>query len=327
MDARGPAPAAADHPTPLGRPELTVVATVYRSEPLVRPLIDRLRAALLPLGIGYEIVLVEDRGPDQAWSEIERVCADHPEVRGLRLSRNFGQQPAIAAGLDHARGEWVAIMDGDLQDRPEVLPEFYARAKAEDWQVVLARRVDRQDPPLRRLAAWAFYRVLSWLTGTPQDPTINAFGLYHRSVVDALRRMGDHVRYVPTQVRWVGYRLTTHDVRHAAREVGRSSYNWNRLFRLALDVIVAFSDKPMRLMVKFGLTVTLLALAMALVFIVRYFMGEQRVQGWASVFVSLWLIAGLLIAQLGVVGLYLGKAFEQVKQRPVYLVDERLNFD
>ncbi len=302
-----------------------MVATIYRSAPLVRPLVERLRASLGALGQPYEIILVEDRGPDNAWDEITRVCAEHPEVRAVRLSRNFGQQPAIAAGLDHARGRWVAIMDGDLQDRPEALPEFYARATAENWQVVLARRIDRQDPPLRRLAAWAFYRTLSWLTGTPQDPRINAFGLYHRSAVDAMRRMGDQVRYVPTQVRWVGFRLTTHDVKHAAREAGRSSYNWSRLFRLALDVIVAFSDKPMRLMVKFGIVVTLAALAMAVVFIAGYFVGDQRVRGWASVFVSLWLIAGVLIAQLGVVGLYLGKAFEQVKGRPVYLVDERLN--
>lgn len=306
-------------------PTLSVVATVYRSAPLVRPLVERLRAALGALGVTYEIVLVEDRGPDDAWEKIQDVCRNFAEVRGIRLSRNFGQQAAIAAGLNQARGEWVVVMDGDLQDRPEVIGEFYARATSEGWQVVLARRIGRQDPLLRRWAAWSFYRTLGWLTGTPQDPRINAFGLYHRSAIDAIRQMGDYVRYLPTMVRWVGFRLTTHDVAHAAREVGRSSYNWSRLFRLALDVIVAFSDKPMRLMIRLGITVILMALVFAVIFIVQYFLGDQRVRGWASVFVSLWLIAGLLIAQLGVVGLYLGKAFEQVKGRPVYLVDERRN--
>jgi glycosyltransferase involved in cell wall biosynthesis len=304
---------------------LSVVATVYRSAPLVRPLVERLVAALEPLGLRYEILLVEDRGPDDSWAKITEVCASYPHVRGIRLSRNFGQQPAIAAGIDHAHGTWVVVMDGDLQDRPDVLPEFYQKAIAEDWQVVLARRIDRKDPLLRRTAAWAFYRTLSWLTGTPQDPTINAFGIYHRSAIDAVRSMGDYVRYLPTMVRWVGFRLTTVDVHHAAREAGSSTYNWSRLFRLATDVIVAFSDKPMRLMVKFGLTLTLFALVLAVTFIVQYFLGDQRVRGWASVFVSLWLIAGVLIAQLGVVGLYLGKAFEQVKGRPVYVVDQQLN--
>jgi len=305
--------------------DITIVSPIYRSESLVQPLIERIERALAPTGLEFEIVLVEDRGPDASWSRIEEACMADPRVRGIRLSRNFGQQPAIAAGLKYASGRWIVVMDGDLQDRPEEIPRLYEKAVKEGWQVVLARRASRQDPFFRRLGARGFYGVLSYLTDTSQDPAINAFGIYHREVISAIQEMGDYVRYLPTMVRWVGFRLTTLDVEHAPRGAGVSSYNWRRLFNLALDVIVAFSDKPMRLMVQLGILISVSASLMVLLFITQYAMGMVRVAGWASVFVSLWLVAGVLIGLVGVVGLYMGKTFEQAKQRPVFIVDQIRN--
>jgi len=302
-------------------PLFSIVSPVYRAENIIDELVRRIQASLEPLSADYEIILVDDCGPDNSWQRIEAQAARDPRVRGIRLSRNFGQHKAITAGLEHARGTWIVVMDCDLQDQPEEIPALLAHAQQLPAEIVFARRAARQDTFFKRFFSRSFYGVLSYLTDTKQDPAIANFGIYHRKVVDAVLRMRESIRYFPTMVRWVGFRTSTLDVVHAERAEGSSSYNFRSLINLALDIILAYSDKPLRLTVKLGLLVSASAFLMVLVTFIRFVMGEILVLGYTSLIISVWFFSGLILSVLGMVGLYLGKTFEQVKNRPIYLVD------
>ena len=294
---------------------------MYRAEAMLDELVRRIKASLAPITDNFEIILVDDRGPDNSWGRIQAQAALDPRVRGVRLSRNFGQHRAITAGLDHSRGEWVVVMDCDLQDQPEEIPALLAHAQEKPAEIVFARRAERQDTFFKRFFSRSFYGVLSYLTDTKQDPAIANFGIYHRKVVDAVLRMRESIRYFPTMVRWVGFRTSAVNVVHAERAEGSSSYNFRSLINLALDIILAYSDKPLRLTIKLGLLVSASAFLMVLIMFIRFLTGHILVLGYTSLIISVWFFSGLLLSVLGMVGLYLGKTFEQVKNRPIYLVD------
>ena len=302
---------------------ISIVSPVYRAENTLEDLVKRIKLVVFGLFESVEIILVDDYSPDDSWLEIERLAAIHPEIKGVKLSRNFGQHYAITAGLDQADADWVIVMDCDLQDRPEEIPALYQKT-LEGFDVVLARRVNRQDGFVKRLSSKIFYRTLAWLTGSKQDESIANFGIYHRKVIQEICGLRESIRYFPTMVKWVGFRQTTLDVTHAEREEGESNYNFKRLFNLALDIMLAYSDKPIRLTVKFGMLVAATGFVFALYTFYRYLHGDIIVAGYASLIISLWLLSGFLLITLGVVGLYVGKTFEGVKNRPIYIVEKRV---
>jgi glycosyltransferase involved in cell wall biosynthesis len=292
---------------------------------MVDELVHRLKASIESITDNYEIILVDDRGPDNSWSHIVAQAALDSRVRGVRLSRNFGQHRAITAGLDHSRGEWVVVMDCDLQDRPEEIPRLLACAQRTSAEIVFARRAERQDTFLKRTFSKTFYQVLSYLTDTKQDPAIANFGIYHRKAIDAVISLRESIRYFPTMVRWIGFHTDSVDVIHAERAEGKSSYNFRSLLNLALDIILAYSDKPLRLTIKGGLLVSAISFLMVLVTFIRFLTGDILVLGYTSLIISIWFFSGLILSVLGMVGLYIGKTFEQVKARPIYLVDQITN--
>ena len=300
---------------------LSVVSPVYRANATVAELVERLVRVLEPLTPDFEIVLVDDCSPDESWMLIKAAVARDPRVRGIRLSRNFGQHQAITAGLDCSRGEWVVVLDCDLQDKPEEIPALLARAQ-QGYDLVLARRANRQDSWSRKMLSSLFYRVLTFLTDTPQDAAVANFGIYHRRVIAAVLAMRENIRYFPTMVRWVGFRRAHLDVAHAERAIGLSSYGLEQRLRLALDILLANSDKPLRLTIKFGLLLAGGAFLFVPVTLFRYWVGQISQPGYASLIISIWFFSGLLLSVLGMVGLYIGKTFEQVKNRPLYIVDE-----
>jgi len=300
---------------------LSIISPVYRAENILAELIARIKAAM-PVEV-FEIILVDDYSPDNSWPEIERLASIHPEIKGIKLSRNFGQHYAITAGLDAAKVEWIVVMDCDLQDRPEEIPNLLAKAQ-EGFDVVLARRVNRQDRFFKRMSSKLFYRTLAWLTGSKQDERIANFGVYHRKVIQEIIGMRESIRYFPTMVKWVGFRQTSLDVIHAERGDGASNYNFKKLFNLGLDIMLAYSDKPIRLTVKLGLIVAFTGFVFAIYTLYKYLHGDIIVAGYASLIVSLWMLTGFLLVTLGMVGLYVGKTFEGVKQRPIYIVEKRV---
>jgi dolichol-phosphate mannosyltransferase len=305
-------------------PLLSIVSPVYRADQLVDELVRRIQQAVEPITDNYEIVLVDDRSPDNSWQQITAQAQRDNRIKGVQLSRNFGQHRAITAGLEHCRGEWVVVMDCDLQDQPEEIPKMLAEAQ-KGSDIVFARRINRQDTALKRFSSWAFYRTLSYLTETKQDPAVANFGLYHRRVIDAVLSLRESIRYFPTMVRWVGFRTTEVAVAHAERPEGDSSYRFKQRFYLALDVTLAYSDKPLRLTVKLGLVISAASFLMVLITLFRYLTGQIVVLGYTSMVISIWFLSGLLLSVLGMVGLYVGKVFEQVKNRPLYLLDHTVN--
>jgi glycosyltransferase involved in cell wall biosynthesis len=306
------------------KPKISVVSPVYRAESTVAELVDRLGKALEPICESYEIILVDDGSVDGSWQEIEKVISSNRHVQAYRLSRNFGQHYAITAGLTKARGEWVVVMDCDLQDLPEEIPRLLDLAVSGGFDMVLARRANRQDPFFRRLASRLFYAVFSYFTDTDQDATVANFGVYKDKVVTAILSMGDAVRYFPTMCQWVGFKRGYLDVEHVARSDGGSTYSFRKLVALALSNIVAFSGKPLRLTVSFGLVLSLTSFGTALVYLYRYFSGEIIVMGYASIILSVWFLGGVIISLLGVVGIYVGQTFESVKGRPRYIISESI---
>ena len=311
---------------PSNKCHLSVVSPVYRGEKMIAELVQRNVEALTSITDDYEIILVNDASPDNSWAAIEQECAKNPRVKGLNLSRNFGQHYAITAGLSYATGEWIVVMDCDLQDRPEEIPNLYAKAQ-EGYDSVLAQRIQRSHGLFKRLGSKCFYKVFSYLTETQQDASVANFGIYNRKVIDAVLSMGDAMRYFPTQIQWVGFRKAYLPIQHDERAEGKSTYNLSRLFKLAFDTIISFSDKPMRLMVQMGLLVTIAAFIVGIVFIVRYCLGLIEVMGFASLIISLWLLGGIIISLIGIVGIYLGKLFEKAKERPTFIVNDKCNID
>ncbi|MBX7202974.1 MAG: glycosyltransferase family 2 protein [Bacteroidia bacterium] len=302
--------------------KLSVISPVYGAERLIPQLVNRISAAVTSITNDYEIILVDDCGPDNSWEAILKETQVHEKVIGIRLSRNFGQHYAITAGLDHAKGEWVVVMDCDLQDRPEEIPALYAKA-IEGYDIVLARRFERKDSFLKKLFSFTFYKTLGYLTGFQQDESVANFGIYHKKVIQAVCSMRESIRYFPTMVKWVGFKATKINVEHSQREEGKSGYNLKKMLHLAMDIILAYSDKPIRLLVKLGLLVSLFSFIVAIKVLFQWLVGDIKVLGYTSLFVSIWFLSGLLLSTLGLVGLYVGKTFQGVKNRPIYIIAEK----
>jgi glycosyltransferase involved in cell wall biosynthesis len=304
--------------------KISVVSPVYQSAPIVPRLVSEVSSALGELTDSFEIILVDDRSRDDSWNAIKQECNKSSHVRGLRLSRNFGQHSAITAGLGLAKGDWIVVMDCDLQDRPDQISALYRKA-LEGYDIVFARRRLRRDSRLKRLYSRAFYSVFSYLTETAQDAAIANFGIYHKKVIEAVLGMDDNIRYFPAMVQWVGFQSTRVDVEHSSRAQGESTYNLRKLLRLAINNIISFSDKPLRLVAQGGLILSAVSFVIGLFYLTGYLLGVIKVAGYASLIISIWLTAGINIFVLGLVGIYVGKAFEKVKGRPVYIIDEETN--
>lgn len=300
-------------------PYVSVIVPVYKAERCLDELCRRLKVTLESISANFEIVLVEDCGGDGSWQMIERLAAADPRVRGIQFSRNFGQHYGITAGLDHSRGEWVVVMDCDLQDRPEEIPRLYAKAQ-EGYEVVLARRGVRKDTLLKRVTSRMFYKLFSYLVDMDYDGECGNFRIMSRKVVENFRRMREQLRFFGGLVQWLGFPTASIDVEHAERHEGKSTYTYAKLWKLAAETIIAYSDKPLRLAVRFGFVMAFFAFCYGVYIFVFALLYDSPVEGWSSLFVSLYFIGGIIIAILGIMGIYLGKTFDESKKRPLYVI-------
>jgi glycosyltransferase involved in cell wall biosynthesis len=303
--------------------KLSVVSPVYRAELVLRELVERIISSKPEAFQSLEIILVDDFSPDRSWHKIEELAKEFPEITGVKLSRNFGQHYAITAGLDCATGDWVVVMDCDLQDQPEEINKMYEKC-LEGYDIVLASRHNRQDSFYRRMVSKYFYKALAYLTGTEQDATIVNFGIYSAKVIQTINTMRESIRFFPTMIKWVGFKSVKVKVEHADRKEGKSNYNLKKMLNLALDIILAFSDKPLRLTIKLGLLVAIISIMLAVFTFIKWINGEITVIGYASLITSIWFLSGCILITLGVVGLYVGKTFEGVKNRPLYIIDKKI---
>jgi len=307
-------------------PHLSVVIPVYKAEGCLNELYDRLKASLEKITTDFEIILVEDCGGDNSWKIILELARKDSRVKGMQFSRNFGQHYGITAGIDHCDGDWIVVMDCDLQDRPEEIPRLYAKAQ-DGYEIVVARRGRRNDPRLKRFTSWLFYRIFSYLADLNYDGEVGNFRILSRKVIDNLRQMREQLRFFGGLVQWVGFPTGSIDVQHDERFEGKSSYTVAKLLKLAGETILAYSDKPLRLVVRFGFAVSALAFLYGAFIIYHGIVHELPIAGWGSLIVSLYFIGGVIISTLGIVGIYLGKTFDETKRRPLYIVNHVTNIE
>ena len=297
-----------------------MVVPTYGCASCVEPLYEALLPVLEAISPELELVLVEDHSPQADWTKIAALAARNPRVRGVKLTRNFGQHNAIAAGLAEARGEWVVVMDCDLQDRPEEITRLYAKAQ-EGFDCVFASRVARTDRPTKVAASRMFGFLNGRIAGVKGDPSIGNFSIISHRVVRELRKFRESRRNYPLQVSWLGFPTAVIQVTHGERHSGNSSYSFRKQLRHALATVLSQSTRPLYASAAFGLVMALGAAITAAYLIIRKLTVGYGVEGWTSVIVSLWFLFGVLFLNMGVLGLYLGSVFNEVKDRPAFVIE------
>ncbi len=302
--------------------EISVVVPVFNSEECVDELYRRISTTLGSLDVSYEIVLVDDSSPDGSWNRIAQIARRDVAVKGFRLSRNFGQHAAITAGLSHATGRWAVVMDCDLQDPPEDIPRLYAEAH-KGCDIVLAKRSGRRHSAFRRLAARAYFRTLSLFNRAPFQHEYGSFSLISRRVIDAFLAVPDRDRHYLLILYWLGFTVRSIEYEHGDRLAGGSTYTLRKLLRHAVEGVFFQTTVFLRWIVYLGLGLSLLGFLYAGWLVMRYLFWSAF-PGWTSLAVLILVIGGVVTASIGIVGLYIGKIFEQVKQRPLYVVSDQV---
>lgn len=310
----------------MGNPLISIVSPEYRGEKMVSELVRRIKESVSAITDDFEIILVNDASPDNTWMEIERECAKDKRVKGLDLSRNFGQHYAITAGLNYAKGEWVVVMDCDLQDIPEEIPNLYQKAQ-EGYDIVFARRVVKHVGFWKRFSSKAFHATLNWLSGSKTDPSIGNFGIFNQKVIKSINAIPQQIRGLQTLLDIVGFKKAFIEVEQAPSARGKSSYTLKKLFNQAFNVILARTNKPLRMTVFIGLFMSLLSFILALYNIIAKFVGIIQLNGYTTTVFSIWFVGGLMLFVMGILGLYIGKIFDQVKGHPLYVVRQVINLD
>ncbi len=305
--------------------DISVVIPVYGCPGAIPELHRRLVKTLEGMDKTFEIIMVNDCDPYHSWDQVQKVCKEDSRVIGLNLSRNFGQITAITAGLDYSSGDWVVVMDCDLQDRPEGIPLLYNKAM-EGYDVVFARRKNRQDSRIVKFFSKAFYKVYDHYTDGNFDNSICNFSISRRIVIDNYCKMREKNRAYTLFIRWLGFKQAKIDVEADKRFEGKSSYNYKRKFEMAFEFITAQSNKPLHFSIKLGFVVSVLSFIYLIVLAVQYFINPGNIPiGWTSIIGALFLIGGLILASNGVLGIYIGNIFNEVKNRPLYVVRDIVN--
>lgn len=306
------------------RPELSVVVPFYNEQAVVEAFHRRLTAAVRESVKDYELVFVDDGSTDSTPSLLARLCTADPHLTVIRLSRNFGHQAALVAGLDHARGAAVVMMDGDLQHPPELIPELVRRWREGHDIVYTVRREDPASGLWKRVTRRIFYALFRWVSRVNLEAGAADFRLLDAKVVAALRRFHERFVFFRGLVGWIGFRAVGVPYAAEARAAGRPKYTVRRMLRLALDGLLSFSILPLRMAIWLGLTVAGAGAVYAGFALYASLVLHATVRGWTSLMVTILVLGGIQLLMLGLVGEYLGRMYEEVKRRPIYLVQEVL---
>jgi glycosyltransferase involved in cell wall biosynthesis len=307
-------------------PELSVVVPMLNEAANLPALYTRLTQVLAPLGASYELIMVDDGSTDGTYQALCHLRAADPYLKCLRLARNFGHQAALTAALAHAAGRAVVVMDADLQDPPEVIPDLLDRWR-KGFEVVYAVRRHRREPVPKRLAYGLFYRLLHRVAAVDIPLDAGDFCLMDRRVVDQLNALPERNRFLRGLRTWVGFRQTGVPYERQARHAGRSQYDFWKLIRLAVDGLVSFSYLPLRVASSLGFVVSFLSLLVGLYYLVLRLAGHREPAGFAGIIIAVLFLGGVQLITIGIMGEYVGRIFDEVKERPIYIVAEREGFD
>jgi dolichol-phosphate mannosyltransferase len=306
----------------MSNPHISIVSPVYGCKTCLFELYLRLKETVEKITHEFEIIFVDDASPDGAWETIIELANKDKRVRGISLSRNFGQHYAITAGLEYCSGDWIVVMDCDLQDKPEEIPKLYEETK-KHFDVVFGRRVERQDTIFKKLFSKFFYRLFDFFTDNISDNTVSNFGIYSHIVIENYLRFTEKTRLFPLLIKWQGFKIGYIDIEHAKRISSESSYNFIKLVNLALNIIISHTNKPLRISIKVGFLMSFFSVLYLVYLISRKFYLDIPL-GWTSIMVSIFFIGGLILANLGLIGLYIGKIYDETKDRPLYIVRETI---
>lgn len=299
--------------------EISVVATIYNSASTVQTLVNEIQTALLGVA-SYEIILVDDRSSDQSWSAI-KTCSN-PNLIAVRLSRNFGQHTAITAGIHKAKGNYVVLMDGDLQDSPADIPKLYQKIKNSNSQIVYVKRKNRKAKGWKIWTGKLFYKIFQQISGIKSDNQVGTYRIFTAKVAQAFNSFTEKNKFVGGLFYWMGFESDYLELESKARLEGKSSYNIGKLIRLAAKGIVSFSNKPLNFAIYLGLISSILAFLFGLYFLFVKLFLNSTISGYFSIIITLFFLGGLILFVLGILGQYIGQIYEQVKNRPEYFIDE-----
>lgn len=307
-------------------PLISVISPVYGAELTINELIKQIINTLEKITTNYEIVLIDDCGPDNSWELIKQNCLLNKKIKGIKLSRNFGQHFAITAGIDNASGDYLVILDCDLQDDPKYIEDMYEKVQ-EGYEIVYTLKKTRKHSFLKNITAKLFNTVFNYLVESPLTKTngnVGAYSMISRKVAEAFKSYNDYQRHYLMVLRWLGFKNCYITIEHKERFAGKSSYNLSKLVKHAINGITSQSDKLLRIFVTLGLGISAIAFISILIIIFLYF-THGFLSGWASTLVVLLFSTGMILTGIGVLGIYLGKTFEQTKNRPKYVIDTKLN--
>jgi glycosyltransferase involved in cell wall biosynthesis len=304
--------------------KLSVVIPVFNESSLIKELLTRVKSNVELITTNYEIIVVDDGSQDTTWREIEKESLDGTKIIGIKLSRNFGHHYAITAGLHKSVGEWVVVMDGDLQDRPEVIPDLYQKAQ-EGFDVVFVTRENRPEGIYYKIAQKLFYRVLRLLSGINFNSRQANFSIISRKVVEAFMIFPENARFYGSTIMWLGFNRSEIFADHGIRFSGKPSYTFKKRIKLALDIIISFSNRPLKFAVGVGLIVSIFSIALTIWIIAQSLKDGNLVSEWASIITIILFSTGMIMTVLGISGVYIGEIFKQVKNRPLYIISKTID--
>ena len=303
---------------------ISIVIPVFNESTLILELVKQVRSNVGLITPDYEIVLVDDGSVDETWNLITNEAGNDLRVKGIRFSRNFGHHYAITAGLQKAIGEWVVVMDGDLQDRPEVIPDLYKKAQ-DGYDVVFVSRQNRPEKFHYKILQKIFYVILRFLSGINFDSTHANFSILSKKVVEAYKSFPENARFYVSTIKWLGFNSTAIIADHGDRFSGVTSYTIKKRIKLAADIIIAFSERPLKFAINIGILISTSSIVFALLIVLNAITYGYSVLGWPSLMVSIYFLSGINLIVLGIFGTYLGRIFQEVKNRPLFIIRESIN--
>lgn len=299
----------------------SVIVPVYNDEQVINELIIRLRPAMLKLAARFEIILIDDGSRDRSWAVINELCAAHDEITGIKLARNFGQQGAIKAGLDHSSGDYIVIMDSDLQDRPEDIHKLIESLEANNSSMAIAQWESREDSFFKKFVSWLFFAFSTRFTAIKIQPRLGIFRVIRKEVIDELKNFPEKSATPLSLLYYIGCDYSVVPLKRDARAAGSSGYNFRKMMSITTARVFSFSMFPIRMAIYSGALISLMSFLAAVVLIYRRIIGEAY-PGWTSIVVLILFLFGINFAFLGIIGEYLGKIFIETKQRPTYVVNK-----
>jgi dolichol-phosphate mannosyltransferase len=304
--------------------ELSIVAPVFNESDTVSEFIKQVVQNALQITNDYELILVDDGSQDDSWNIIQKEAILNKKIRAFKFSRNFGHHYAITAGLFKSTGEWIVVMDSDLQDRPEVISDLYTKAK-QGFEIVFVSRKDRPESYFYLAMQKSFYLILNLFSGIKFNHRQANFSIINRKVVEAFKQFPENARFYGSTIKWLGFKSTDIEARHGERFSGIPSYTIKSRLKLASDIILAFSERPLKIAIYAGL-----AMSINSVFIICWILwgavnSNFEVLGWPSLIASIFLIGGVILVVLGIIGIYIGSIFSEVKKRPLYIISDEIN--